>query len=715
MRYPVDTELPDGIVKCNLKPHNIKAYNEAREQIELYGRCAIVQPTGTGKSYVMMKIMQDFYDRHKIILGPSKGAMQELEYKPEWVESNTLVYTYSNAHNLISLFRDYDVKDVGLIVLDELHRVGASVWGTNVKRLIEMYPDAAILGLTATPIRFLDSKRDMVSELFNGISAGNLTLQQCIEQGILPTPTYVTAMFDIDSDIRNRLIKIDKRSKSKSKAGVISEVNAKEAERLIDEYKESWKRDETIVSILRKHIGDSRDKNYKHIVFVPTIELANEMRTVIKGWFERIYTDRVINVYVVHSGNIYKEVELDGFCEDKQVGSIDILIAVNMANEGFHIKNTKSIIMLRYTQSPNVYLQQIGRALASGGESPIIFDLIGNIDAVGNVTEFLNSMEVKVSNVLKDNVHEIIKHKASKLFRVYEDNTSDFRKVLNTVDRLVSNKWDTNIFALKDLIASDIISSFDRIQDIELKKWAKEQQKLFLNGTLTTEKTEQFRGLGKIAYMTSTLQVYGSYWLDTVDLLKAGEYVKESDELALKFRLYCNRLPMELIAYIKDRELDLDLNETWFKKTCERYNKQTTDRFYEILHTIFNDSRVRLYSECFNTEVYMNTIESVLKLKKLFFKYKDREDSAKAILINLFSRYWKIHGSEIASKIETDEGTLEIHLELCKAVVEPSKELIESIKNDVISIERGLRATSTNILISIIKEDLEKILGCSME
>lgn len=708
MKYPIDEVLPYNIKKCELKPHNVKAYEEAKAQIELYGRSAIVQPTGTGKSYVMMKIMQDFYTPYKIILGPSKGAMQELEYKPEWVEHNTLVYTYSNAHNLVKLLKDYNLEGVKLIVLDELHRVGASVWGKYVKEILELYPDAALLGLTATPIRYLDSKRDMVSELFNGISAGNMTLQQCIEQGILPTPTYVTAMFDIDSDIRNRLIKINKRTKSKSKAVAVLPDKAKEAEELIESYKENWKRDDSIVEILNKHIGQYRDKNYKHIVFVPTIELANEMRTVINDWFMRVYEGIDIHVYVVHSANTLKEVELQEFCYEKQEGNIDVLIAVNMANEGFHIQNTKSVMMLRYTQSPIVYLQQIGRALASGGENPIIFDFIGNIDAIGNITEFLSSLEVKVSNILKDNAHEVISHKAKKLFNVYEDNTSEFRKVLSTVDRLVSNKWDTNIFKLKDIIG---IANFDKIKDTDLKKWAKEQQKLFFNGTLSTEKTEQFRSLGKLAYITPALMEYGIHWLDTVDRIKGGESVEKSDEAALKYRLYCNRLPMELMSYIKDNEVDLKITEVWFRETCERYNKAITDRFYEVLGIIYNDDRVKLYSEVFSIEVYESTILSILNLRGLFNKYINREDSAKAILINLFARYWKLHSSEIASNIECDEGTLENHMLICKVINgKAEKEEIDSLITNVLTIDKNIRANSTNVLIGRVKDRLyEKI------
>lgn len=710
MDYPRNTQIPFNVASCELKAHNVKAYKEAVEQIELYGRSAIVQPTGTGKSYVMMQIMQDFSDELKVVLGSSKGALRELECKTEWVEHNSIVYTYSNSHNLVSMLEQYGKPKVKLIVLDELHRVGAAVWGNNVQQLLEMYPEAAVLGLTATPIRFLDSKRDMVSEMFNGISAGNLTLQQAIESGILPAPIYVTAMFDISEDVKNRLAKINTRAKPKGKKSVeITEVQADTAKKLIEDYTTAWSRDEGIVRILREHIGSFTDKNYKHIIFVPTIELADNMRTIAFNWFKQVYPNQQVNVYVVHSSNTSKNYELEDFCTMKTDGNIDIMIAVNMANEGFHIDNTKSVMMLRYTNSPNIYLQQIGRALASGGENPIIFDFIGNIDAIGNITAFLNTMETKVSSVLKDQVHEQVRQSASKLFKRYEDHTSDFRELINTVDRMVSNKWDTNMYALLDIYNSNPgLVDMEYIEDKALVKWAREQQKAFIEKTLTAEKQEQFKQLGRLAYTTQTMVYYGVAWLELVEDMKARKQVDSTMESALKYKLYCNRLPVELIEYIRDTELDLDLNEQWFRDTCNKYNRKTTDRFYEIINTIMNNDQIRIHSDTFDIETYVGTVTSILSLSGLFEKYKDREDSPQAVLMNLMGRYWRIHSSQIASRIEIDIGTLENHRIICKSILgeQLSEEEGNRLKFSVYDVQKELRASSTNALLNKLNPSL---------
>jgi len=60
---------------------------------------------------------------------------------------------------------------------------------------LEAYPDARMLGLSATNIRYLDNRRDMADELFEGNLASDMTLGDAIVQSILPAPTYVISVY----------------------------------------------------------------------------------------------------------------------------------------------------------------------------------------------------------------------------------------------------------------------------------------------------------------------------------------------------------------------------------------------------------------------------------------------------------------------------------------------------------------------------------------
>ena len=88
------------------------------------------------------------------------------------------VCEYNPFHNGHLYHLDYIKKEIkpDYIILDEFHRCGAEMWGQGVKRLLNIYSDIPVLGLTATNIRYIDNRRDMADELFNGNIASEMTL-----------------------------------------------------------------------------------------------------------------------------------------------------------------------------------------------------------------------------------------------------------------------------------------------------------------------------------------------------------------------------------------------------------------------------------------------------------------------------------------------------------------------------------------------------------
>jgi superfamily II DNA or RNA helicase len=82
--------------------------------------------------------------------------------------------TYAKAANVST--DEWINMNVEFIVMDEFHRAGALKWGQAVKQLTGLNKNTKILGTTATHIRFLDSSRDMATELFNNVCSGQLIL-----------------------------------------------------------------------------------------------------------------------------------------------------------------------------------------------------------------------------------------------------------------------------------------------------------------------------------------------------------------------------------------------------------------------------------------------------------------------------------------------------------------------------------------------------------
>ena len=630
-------------MEIKLSKRNEEVYEEVKRVMGEGGKCAIVQPTGTGKSYILMKLLSD-YDGYKIVIGSSNQVLKELALKEEWNGDDIIRCTYHNLDILKKFIIDNGIeKDISLIAIDELHRAGAETWYTKIKEIIQLVPNARILGLTATPIRYLDKKRDMVKELFNGVSVSNLTLKEAIKNGILPSPKYVTAMFSIDKDIKDRFKLIGSKDKTQK---------AEYAREIIQQYLNTWDRDNEIINILNQNIGDYYDKNYKHIVFVPSIVIANEIRDSIQKWFESVYRDKaIVNIYTAHSKNKESSTELNNFCRVKQGNIIDVLISVNMANEGLHIDNTKSVILLRNTQSPILYLQQIGRALSVGGCEPIIFDFVGSIKAIGNILDLLDTFDIKVTNRVYDEISTM----STGILKEYKDNTKDFRDMLKDIDNMFSNSWQSNYNALYQEISDNSINSLNEIQNKQLLKWAKSQQRQFINNTLEKDKLESLQGLGVIMYKTDRLDKSD---LDILDIVSKGNIsILEN----LKYRLYCGKLPIEILLYLKNSNIELRVtSEEMFNISLE-YNRELSLKVKYMIDKILNDDTISILSDRFNIHKYLETIKNILYINNELSK----EDTDSNIALNILKVYWGSYKFKISSRVELNASTLLKHIDIC--------------------------------------------------
>ena len=176
-------------MKIKLFEHNQIAYQAALTMMKSAGKAAVVHPTGTGKSFIGFKLCEDFPDQVICWLSPSEyifrtqvenlaasGAFGK-EGKDSSVNAATKEIGNSSAKKNLQNIRFYTYAKLAsmtktelekirpdYIILDEFHRCGARVWGQGVENLLAMYPDAPVLGLSATAIRYLDNQRDMSDE-----------------------------------------------------------------------------------------------------------------------------------------------------------------------------------------------------------------------------------------------------------------------------------------------------------------------------------------------------------------------------------------------------------------------------------------------------------------------------------------------------------------------------------------------------------------------
>ena len=95
------------------------------------------------------------------------------------------------------------------MILGEFHRAGAECWGKSAVALLRLCPDAKLLGLTATNIRYLDNSRDMAEERFGGHIATDVTIGEAVARGILPAPKYVTTVYQYQKTLAKYQARVD--------------------------------------------------------------------------------------------------------------------------------------------------------------------------------------------------------------------------------------------------------------------------------------------------------------------------------------------------------------------------------------------------------------------------------------------------------------------------------------------------------------------------
>ena len=415
----------------DLLKHNQEAYeNICHMYNEGIQRVAVVQPTGSGKSMLMTKLIEDNPDSRFFVLSTSHKINDQFKSKLDEEALKRIDFNiYCNMPNMSeatmkALQADY-------ILLDEMHRALAKEWNKGIKILLEMYPNAKVLGLSATPIRYLDRCRNVVNELFGGNLACDMSLSQAILDGILPMARYVCGVYSFEKDTESLNKKIAKSCNS--------DEEKKELLEQVKVLKQNLDKANGVSEIIRKYVVSG---NEKFVVFLKDTTHLRNMKPVIEKWF----TDAgfTIRMYEVHCKNIDKDKEFQAFKEDTEEG-IKLCLSVNMVAEGIH-GDIDGVIMLRETMSPNLYFQMIGRAFSCDKKTiPLIFDLVANSQFISDaVDNFPNELKGEIEKRKKEcekegkdyevgfNVDEFI------VMDEFMDVVSGFREIEG---RLIGRAW----------------------------------------------------------------------------------------------------------------------------------------------------------------------------------------------------------------------------------------------------------------------------------
>ena len=417
-------------VALRLFEHNEKAYHAAVWMMEQYGKAAIVHPTGTGKSYIAFKLIEDNPEKVVIWLSPSeyifKTQLESLKRNdPDFSLANVHFYTYAK---LMCCTEGQLAEIAGLqpsyIILDEFHRAGAECWGESTVALLRLCPDARLLGLTATNIRYLDNNRDMAEELFDSRVASDMTLGEAIVRGILPAPNYVTTVYQYQKTLAKYQARVDNL-----RTPGIQDANQK----YLDALRRALEQADGLDRVFAHHITN---KCGKYIVFCASKEHMDEMVPHVPEWFAGVNPDVV--VYQAYSDDPNTDKAFSDFKTDTS-NRLKLLFCIDMLNESVHVEGISGVILFRPTISPIIYKQQIGRALTAGDNTtPIILDVVNNFEGLASISGLQSEMQEAVHRLYANGEGDKI---VTEWFEVVEQ-VHDCRVLFEQLQASLSSSWE---------------------------------------------------------------------------------------------------------------------------------------------------------------------------------------------------------------------------------------------------------------------------------
>lgn len=339
-----------------LRDYQVKGIHDLRASYTS-GRKAplFVLPTGGGKTIVFCHIAMEAAKRERnvIILVHRVELLRQTSDKltmagvdhgmihPNYTPNIMAKVQVASVQTLIKRMHRLPYSP-DLIIVDEAHHATAGSW----KKIIGHYPDARILGVTATPCR-TDGQGlgTHVGGMFDQMVIGP-SVQDLIDAGHLVRPVVYAPPRVIDlSGIRSVRGDYDQKQ-------VVARMDKK-----------------TITGDAVDHYRKLCD-GQPAIVFCASVDHAKHVAEEFRG-----------------AG--YISYAVDGTMEDegrKRIlgglgnGSVQVVTSCDLVSEGTDIPAIACAILLRPTQSTGLYLQQVGRALRPvlGKDRAIILDHVGN-------------------------------------------------------------------------------------------------------------------------------------------------------------------------------------------------------------------------------------------------------------------------------------------------------------------------------------------------
>jgi superfamily II DNA or RNA helicase/HKD family nuclease len=362
----VDTGGPFILSPIELRPEPFQ--ERLLEQIELARqqgrhRNLLVSATGTGKTVMaavdyarlrerLPRARLLFVAHRKEILEQSlrtfRHALRSHSFGELWVDGrrpSAYDHVFASIQSLTaSGLADLDPAHFDVVIIDEFHHAAAQ----SYQALLGTLAPTELLGLTATPER---SDGLPILDLFDGRIAAELRLWDAIDQQRLAPFSY----FGIHDGLDLREVPW-RRGRGYDVEGLTNVLTANDAAARL------------VAKELTQRVDDIA--RMRALGFCVSIDHARFMA-------------RVFNEIGVRSTAVWGDTpaaERQQALDDLNERRINVLFSVDLFNEGVDLPQVDTLCLLRPTDSPTLFMQQLGRGLrkAHGKLQCTVLDFVGH-------------------------------------------------------------------------------------------------------------------------------------------------------------------------------------------------------------------------------------------------------------------------------------------------------------------------------------------------
>ncbi len=365
------TEIPEAEQRLSLSPIEIVLMpfqERLLEQVEVARtlgrhRNLLVAATGTGKTVMAAvdyarlreRLARDrllFVAHREEILDQSRStfahALRDASFGELWVggkRPSRFEHVFASIQSLNrSGLESIDPAHFDIVIVDEFHHAAAP----SYQALLERLAPRELLGMTATPERTdgLD-----VLRYFDGRIAAELRVWDAIDQQYLVPFSYFGVHDGTDlSDVPW------KRGSGYDPVALTNVLTADHA----------WAR--RVVEEVRRKTGDPLSA--RALGFCVSIAHARFMAEQF----------RAAGIPAIAIWGDSPTEERTAALRDLAGGRVNVLFTVDLFNEGVDLPSVDTLLLLRPTESPTLFLQQLGRGLrrARGKALCTVLDFVGN-------------------------------------------------------------------------------------------------------------------------------------------------------------------------------------------------------------------------------------------------------------------------------------------------------------------------------------------------